>query len=83
MIFMVVLETEESKHLYFCPFLSFLDCQSIEGDDSICTVYLLFPVEAASVAVGDVDVTVGLENGALEATQHSVEQLPARSLGRK
>lgn len=41
---------------------------------------LLFPVEATRVAVGDVDVTIGLENGEFEATQHGVEQLPARSL---
>lgn len=52
-------------------------------NDYICIVYLLFPVEATRVAVGDVDVTIGLENGEFEATQHGVEQLPARSLKRK
>lgn len=30
--------------------------------------HLLFPVEASSVAVGDVNVTIGLENGELQAT---------------
>lgn len=41
---------------------------------------LLFPVEATSVTVWDVDVTVGLENGELETSQDSVEQLTTWSL---
>lgn len=59
------------------------DCQLITWNDYICIVYLLFPVEATSVTVGDVDITIRLENSELKATQHGVEQLPARSLGRK
>lgn len=40
---------------------------------------LLFPVEAARVAVGDVDVSVGLEHGELQASQDAVQELTARS----
>lgn len=82
---MVILETCYcySFHSFISVPSVYLHCQSVKGDDYVCIVYLLFPVEAASVAVGDVDVTIGLEKGELEATQHGVEQLPARSLGRK
>lgn len=38
-------------------------------------VYLLFPVEAPGVTVGDVDVAVRLEDGQLQTPQDGVEQL--------
>ena len=41
--------------------------------DSISTVlYLLFPVEAAGVTVGYIDVPVGLEDGQLQTSQDTV-----------
>lgn len=44
------------------------------------TPYLLFPVEATSVTVGYVDVTVRLEDCQLETPQDTIEQLAAGGL---
>lgn len=43
-------------------------------------LYLLFPVEASSVTVGYIDVTVRLEDRQLETPQDTIEQLAARCL---
>lgn len=43
-------------------------------------LYLLFPVEASSVTVGYIDVTVRLEDCQLETPQDTIEQLAARCL---
>lgn len=45
-------------------------------------VYLLPPVESSGVTVGDVDVTVGLDDGQLQTSQDAVEQFPTGSLDR-
>lgn len=43
-------------------------------------MYLLFPVEAASVTVGYIDVTVRLEDCQLQTPQDTIEQLAAGCL---
>lgn len=43
-------------------------------------LYLLFPVESPGVTVGDVDVAVRLDDGQLQTSQDTVEQLPTGSL---
>lgn len=79
--FMVKLELEDMLLLFFlCLYI--LSIQIASSSHQMIT-HLLFPVKASSVTVGDIDVTIRLENGELEATQYSVQQLPARSLGRK
>ena len=43
-------------------------------------LYLLFPVEAASVTVGYIDVAVRLDDRQLETSQDTIEQFAAGGL---
>lgn len=48
---------------------------------SLC-IYLLFPVEAQSITIGDIDVTIRQEDSELNTTQNTIEQLTAGCLNR-
>lgn len=45
-------------------------------------IYLLFPVKAQSVTIGDIDVTIRQEDSELNTTQNTIEQLTAGCLKR-